>query len=473
MPSPVVIKLAVSPPLIKPSTPSNKRKVTPSAELSSSKRALIVTTPHRRPSTVGTQVLLHDFPIPRQLFPDKLGTLSRDYSHARPPSQSHPREKETWHDRHIVLPFNLRDLSVSLENDEVSTLLYQVFPKTANVTETISRSHLIFQVDELPSTPWPQTIGGLPFTISDIGGDGRAVIFPRQIIGNTNISICEKEFNTASCGDRALRDLGAAVSSSFAKCLPSIRPLELMFTIEHRFYIVLEDHIAIYAVLSKLPGKIARRPVGYINNRELCRPMWADLPAKRYIEPQPVHGVIDASLYDTLRPGVLISSKLNKEHAHPVTFTTTSGILVQDRLGNRFMTGASHGIAADGNLSFTDICLVRLTDDVTFMNKTFDDSSGNVPSFVRLASDHDHSRWDICFLNSPFTGNMEAEVVGKSVKMEKSTHSTEDQMRYIAYSWAYTGQVEGNNDKIRPPNGFSVSVSASEVTNAGYSLVQE
>ncbi|TGJ87023.1 hypothetical protein E0Z10_g1727 [Xylaria hypoxylon] len=458
-----------------PWTPLNKRRVTPSAEQSSPRGALIVTTEQED-------------------------------------------AKASWHGQHVLLPFKLRELKNDIHKGEVYDILYHIFPDTTHVTEARWRSHLIFQVKELPESPWPLTVGGMPFTITSHDNKGRALIFPRQILGNFDISICQQGYKVEEFTDKELRNLGANVHSWFKKNLPETRMIELMLTSERTIYIVLKDPADISSVRITLPGKIARCPVGYFTNRELYRPLWADLPARRQVEQLPISGVIDNTAYDTLRPGVLISSKILQDHGHPADFSTTSGILVQNNSGSCFMTAASHGISDDGNIcqgdhpgrsigeavseiSSTDISLVKLRDNITFVNETFENNSGDSPSFSRLATSEDKFVFDSCFLNSPYTGNMEASMVSKSVKLETSAHATEDKLRFVVYNWCYMGQTEGNKDRVYPPdgtcgsaiwddngvitglyhyyiqtgpwNGFSASASASELVEAGYTLVKE
>ncbi|KAI0865618.1 hypothetical protein F4860DRAFT_500283 [Xylaria cubensis] len=493
MSSPTIVKLSISPRGSSPRTPSNKRRITPSAEKSSPRRALIVTTATRGPLTSQGDIFLKPFSAPRQLF-----------SHAHPSSQGQEDAKVTWHQRHVLLPFNLRDLSNDIHKGE-----------TTNVTEARWRSHLIFQVKELPESPWPLTVGGVPFTITSQDNKGRALIFPRQILGNFEISICQHGYKVEEFSDKELRKLGADVHSWFKENLPETRMIELMLTSERTIYVVLEDHADISSLRITLPGKIARCPVGYLTNRELRRPSWADLPEKRQVDPQPTSGVIDNTAYDILRPGVLISSKTLKDHGHPAVFSSTSGTLVQNNSGNCFMTAASHVMGDDGDIwqgdhlgrsigeavleiSSTDISLVKLKNDIAFVNETFENNGGDSPTFTRLATSDDRFVFDDCFLNSPYTGNMDASIVSKSVKLETSTHPTEDKLRYVIYNWCYMGQTEGNEDRVRPPdgtcgsaiwndngvitgfyhyyiqegpwNGFSASVSASELVEAGYTL---
>ncbi|KAH8158377.1 hypothetical protein CIB48_g9873 [Xylaria polymorpha] len=410
--SPEIMKFPASPRGSSRQTPSNKRRVTPSAEQSSPRGALIVTTANRGPLPSQGEILLKPFSVPRQLF-----------SHAHPSSKEQEDTKATWHQQHILLPFNLRDLSNDIYGNEVSNLLYNIFPETTNVTEARWRSHLIFQVKKLPKSPWPLTVGGVPFTICSDDDKGRALIFPRQMLGNFEISICQDGYKVNEFSDQELRELGADVHS--------------------------------------------------------C--------------------------------------KILKEHGHPAVFSTTSGILVQNNSGTRLMTAASHGIADDRNvwqgegdyssrsigeavleISCTDICLVKLKNDIMFVNETFENTSGDSPNFTRLATSEDRFISNQWFLNSPYTGNMEATIVAKSVRMP-STHPTEDNLRYFIYNWSYMGQMEGNEDRVRPPDGtcgsviwddngvitgfyhyyietgrwegFSVSVSASELVKAGYTLV--
>ncbi|KAI0536929.1 hypothetical protein GGR58DRAFT_527884 [Xylaria digitata] len=485
MSNPTIVKLPVSPGRSSPRTSSKKRKVTPSAEQSSPRRAL----------HIQGRFFEGPFPPPppKQLF-----------SHAHPSSRGQDDAKATWHEQHVLLPFNLRDLSNDIHRGEICDLLHHIFPETTNV-------------EELPKSPWPLTVGGVPFKITSHDNQGRALIFPRQILGNFEISICQQGYKVEEFSDKELRNLGADVHSWFKKSLPENRMIELMLTSERTIYIILEDHVDISSLRITLPGKIARCPVGYLTNHELHRPLWVDLPAKRQVEPQPINGVIDKTAYDILRPGVLISSKVLKEHGHPAVFSTTSGVLVRNNSGNHFMTAASHGIGDDRRvwqgdhlgrligeavleIPFTDIGLVKLKNKITFVNETFENNSGDSPCFSRLATSEDRFVFGDCFLNSPYTGNMAASIVSKSVKLGTSTYPTEDGLRYVVYNWCYIGQTEGNKDRIHPPdgtcgsairhdncvitgfynyyiqngpwNGFSASVSASELVEAGYTLVK-
>ena len=157
-------------------------------------------------------------------------------------------------------------------------------------------------------------------------------------------------------------------------------------------------------------------------------------------------------------------------------FSTTSGVLVKNPSGDLFITAASQGIG-DGetvwqanrsgrmigeaviDISFADVTLLKLKDDVEFVNKTFETNAGTVPEFTRLQTSEDELSFSLCHLNSPYTGNMEANIVSKSVRLFKSSsHPTESNLTYIVYDWMYMGQEEGNDSNFRPPDGTCASV---------------
>jgi hypothetical protein len=69
--SPSAVALVVTPSASAPATSANKRKITPSAEQSSSKRQMIITTPSysHHNTAEGTDISTDPFYAPKQLFP--------------------------------------------------------------------------------------------------------------------------------------------------------------------------------------------------------------------------------------------------------------------------------------------------------------------------------------------------------------------------------------------------------------------
>lgn len=305
--------------------------------------------------------------------------------------------------------------------------------------------------------------------------------------------------------------------------MPSVELIEIIFTCERTFFLIVENNTNIGAMKRHMPGKLASCPAGYLRDRDVRRLEWADLKAKRRIEPVLALGIVETTAYEILRPGVVIYSNASKDHAHPASLSSTSGVLVKNAAGDDFLTGPSHEIGKDKTvyqdlgtgprrlvgkgkavqeISFTDISLIRLSEEVVFINETFENSFGVAPKFTSLfGEDHDCAldlRFSV-YLNSPFFGDMEGTIMARSIKLERSSHPGADRLRYVAYNWAYMGQPdEGEEDKINTPDGrcgsaiwddegtvvgvfhyyiasgawagFCVSVSAVEVVRAGYKL---
>ncbi|KAK8081200.1 hypothetical protein PG997_009018 [Apiospora hydei] len=345
------------------------------------------------------------------------------------------------------------------------------------------------------------------------GKSGRPLLFKGGLVGQLNLQICQEGYDVTRLSDRALRKLTAEVCALFQKNLPDVKIVELMLACENIIFIVVGDHVNLQN-RSRLPGRIAKCVVKYLRNSELHRPSWADRPAKRQVDPPPVRGIVDKTVYDVLRPGVMISSMVLK-NAHPVEYSTTSGVFVHNAGGTRLMTAATHGIDDNGQIwqtgnkakivgravqeiPFTDISLVELEDGVNTSKQTFENDAGVTPNFTRLATMDDIRAFTVCYLNSPYTGNMAGNIVMRSVKLEESNHPAEDRIRYVVYQGLYTNQVEDNESHVQPPDGtcgsviwdddgvvlgfyhyyieegdfagYSVTVSASEMVEAGYSL---
>ncbi|KAI1399027.1 hypothetical protein F4819DRAFT_436789 [Hypoxylon fuscum] len=424
-------------------------------------------------------------------------------------------EQFLWHNRHVLMPYNLRDQSNNITEGELCSLLHNIFPSTENVTQPCFRGYLIFQVKQLPSAPWPLTVGGLPITVSETrSGRGRALMFPRAMPGRLSISILQRGFDATNMSDKSLRQLAHDVNTYFQLNLPNVHIIELMFTCERTFFLVINDHVELKT--GGWPEKIANYPVAYLHDKDLNRPTWIDQPARQEIVPQPSVGIVDDTAYDVLRPGVMISSSIITGHSHPATLSSTAGVLVKNPAGDSFMTAASHAIGnsekvwqsrrpaetigkAAVEIPLTDICLVELEKSISFSTQTFEASDGIVPQFTRLATSGDEFGFSKCYLNSPYTGLLDSVIIAKSIKIqaEGTPNPTEERLRYVVYDWLYHGQEEGNiraelpggmcgsviwNDegviqgfyqfsiKEGPWKGFSACVSASEVVESGYAL---
>ncbi|RDA84244.1 hypothetical protein CP532_2120 [Ophiocordyceps camponoti-leonardi (nom. inval.)] len=209
-------------------------------------------------------------------------------------------------------------------------------------------------------------------------------------------------------------------------------------TMQNCMFIVLDgDSFAINGVAPQLPGKIAQCFVGYLHESELHRPV---------------------SMRDSLA-------------RCSVTHISDTGVLVQNRDDQTFLTGASHGFGDDGTVyqlqadqskrfvgkvetSFPDIALVQLHQDVDAVNVSFEDQHGNVPAFSRLLGEQPsdlspQSKFPtMVHFDSPFTGVMSGTVVAHSMKIESQDASDAD-VRFVPCEWLFTGQMEGNGNSPR------------------------
>ena len=503
--TPIIRALAATAKTPQQSGSGKKRKITPSFEQSSSKRSLILVAPKDTFSSTGQEIPAQPFFAPKHLSSQESIGVAEQHSHAHPSSKKDDSENESWHVKHILLPFDLRDKKIDIFADDVLSLLKNIFPGTLEIGEGRCRSQLTFDVDKMPSGPWPLTIGGLPFTISS-HDQGRGLICSAQKLGNLRISICQ-EYEVNFC-ESNLRILAADVQANFQENLPEIRILELIFSSAHTFDIVLEDHVSIDSMRNKLPGRIALCPVGYLRERDLCRPLWTDISAKRQIQPQPINNIIDDTVYDIIRPGVLLSSRVTRGHAHPVIMSTTAGILVQNSKGDRFMTGAYHGIENEvwqtqqptriiadvvEEIPSMDISILKLRDGIIFVNETFEDENGDTPKFNRFINPDDDVNHMVTNLNSPYTGNMEGTIFMRSYRFEGNDKN-------MLYNWTYMGQDDSFVQRYMPPDGicgsviwdddgailgfiqhyvdsgphkgYCLSMNATELARAGYTLVK-
>ena len=430
-------------------------------------------------------------PIPSAI---KMSTPNKKRKLAPFPTQS---------SRHVLLPFDLRNQSLDiLDDNEIRALLFGIFPGTTQVSEGRFRSYLSFTVNELPKEPWPLTVGGLPITINT-KTEGRGPLSPigRLVWGRPAISVCQQwDGRSGPISGNELRSIAAELHREIRARRPDVRLVEVMFPCDRYFCLVLGNETDINAVRANLPGKIAKLPAAYINDGQLNRPRWTQRRERQNMEPEPEpepsRGIEDDTPYNVLRPGVMLRSTKSRTDAHPAELRSTSGVMVKNASGHCFMTAASHGIGQDetvfqshpgGNqkrvlgkaihrISLTDVAIVRLNDDIPFENELFQADQGGSTRVTRLLGENQGDSQHVgslVVLNSPFTGKLEGCVAMLSVKIERSEQlpvqqakEEEDEVRYISYTWIYTGQAEGAANPIIPADGTCGSVILDEGNRA-------
>ncbi|KAF4125978.1 hypothetical protein GMORB2_1224 [Geosmithia morbida] len=387
------------------------------------------------------------------ILPQPLGTPSLVKKRGISPSAALSSPKSTF-------GFNLRDEKLHiLNNKSVRNLLFSIFPNTTEIGEDRARPFLHFTVNELPAEPWPLTVGGIPITLSTCTA-GQGFPFSTKVSrrGNTSISIGQTlDGRNGALSSEDLRTVTAELLAYINGNHLKTDLVEVMFASDRFFYVVLGNDTDMSVARSRLPGKLAKCITGYIFDHEVNRPGWARQKSRRETLPQPFRGTKDDIAYYALRPGVMISSTNYMIHTHSVDVSTTSGVMVKNASGQRFMTAASRDIGEDGailqtfpgdwkkplgsavqEICFTDVAFVQLNDDVLFSNELFENDSGVTNQMTTILGENEGNGIDLdemVFIDSPFTGEMEGTIMMKLAKLERDTsfHATDASLSYIVY----------------------------------------
>lgn len=336
--------------------------------------------------------------------------------------------------------------------------IVQLFPTAFDVS--VFPPFLVIRVRQLPPKPWPFTISGLPVQLTTTDHEDP---FKRGKLGR---------------GPKILPqiDLHRRVNYTHALLLQVIEAChQLQIKISHIFcfggfwQVGVPDDMD----LKRLPCLAASCPVSYQKDSETPRPTPAALRSK------PPQGVeYDDTIYATsgtalLRPGIMLSSSLQTTTRHGKTEetwkTSTSGILVADGSGERFVTVATHGFEDDGlvyhsnprdgkgigrivqSLPATDISLLRLPPGLRYVNETFgtiSDSQGVLLTGLSPCAPPHLQTSDSITRNDPFTGNCEGLTMAVGVRI-----SDDPNAKYIAHQWVI---FENGNEPVDGSGGCPI-----------------
>lgn len=350
--------------------------------------------------------------------------LSTDYSRVlenRSPletTHAHPESPESSTSgiqippsRHIILPFNLRQNRTAFHGAN-SELLYRLFPDTKSVS--FDGYFLVFWLSALPPKPWPVTIAGVqPYFTIDPNDDGPTPPIKRA---SKSILRVSDEIDATNLPPGKIDDAFELVKNFFAQAKISITEVQYWNIF---FVIILENE---ETDLAKVPSAIGRCRCFYLFENEMGRPRPDEFPARQICDP--TGNIVDNGEYDILRPGVMVSS--GRDPTTHIEYLTSSGVLVEDSRGNRYMTVASHGFPHGDTvfhpsagcknigqiimeISHTDVALVKLHDEVQFVNETFEsplDGAGPVQLQEFIPADETQVG-SFVYMNNPFAGYSE------------------------------------------------------------------
>ncbi|KAK2795006.1 hypothetical protein FQN52_006885 [Onygenales sp. PD_12] len=352
---------------------------------------------------------------------------------------------EAQHPLHIILPFDLqRDPSAF--NPENRKYLYAIFPDVEVIS--FDKRFLRFYMNKLPSKPWPRTIAGVPaYFTSDPTNEGPIAPIKRASSSRTRLS------DDIDCryDPTKRRQLFELIQKHFLKVKIGIYEIQYW----SNFVVIVLDSDD--TDMTAVPRAVASCPCYYLFKSEMGRRR--DAPVLATNES---HGdIYDDSQYAVLRPGIMLSSGVDEESGQELL--TTSGILVQDMNGDQSMTAASQGVPhgqkvfhphqngreigeAIMELPYTDIALVRLHDNETFLNEFFENNHmlKPAPSLRGFIRSSEVASGSTVFMDSAFTGYEEG-IVGCYSVTRIPTHDPHDPhgpatMEWIETRWDYFGQ---------------------------------
>lgn len=186
---------------------------------------------------------------------------------------------------------------------------------------------LVFCLKTLPPKPWPVTIAGVPSYLTTDPNDGG----PSPPIKRASKTILRISPDIdGNYHPEKMDDIFELVKKFFLQAKISITEIQYW----NNFLVIALEYEN--TDLTKVPSAIARCCCFYLFESEMGRPI--QYPTKRIQEP--TDNVVDNSQYDILRPGIMLSSGKDETG---MEILTTSGALVQDSLGDQYMTVASHG----------------------------------------------------------------------------------------------------------------------------------
>ncbi|KAE8421589.1 hypothetical protein BDV36DRAFT_304697 [Aspergillus pseudocaelatus] len=363
-------------------------------------------------------------------------------THAHPEPQR--RVADLLPSRHVVLPFNLRHNRHALRG-KAWEQLFNLFPDTISVSS--DGYFLVFHLGSLPPKPWPITIAGVqPYFTTDLNDDGP--IPPIKRASKTVLRV-SAERNVTKLPPARIDEAFDLVIDYFSSSKIPITEIQYWDTF---FVIVLQSE---EIDMAEVPSAIGHCRCYYLFEEEMGRPHPDEFLAQRIRDPN--GDIVDNSKYDVLRPGVMLGSE-----RHPISgleLRTTSGVLVEDFRGERYITAASHGFphgdrvfhpSAGGReighltmeLTYTDIAIVKLHENVQFVNETFEATSLGVPptTLVDFIPADETQIGSEVYMNNPFTGYSEGTCGPHSRLRIPSDDPYQGSIQWIKARWVYMGQ---------------------------------
>ncbi|KAI9367319.1 hypothetical protein BJX61DRAFT_316587 [Aspergillus egyptiacus] len=493
---------------------TKRRRITPSNEASLTNRLLVVSPtspvqpqPLRAPPTFSSSSAEDLFPNARAII-ELRRPLHLPHGHPNTCHSSPETQPNLPISRQIRFPFDLHNSPAKFFDRANTKLLLDIFPSAQGVD--FDERMLIYHFQTLPPKPWPKKVAGVPCYLTDDEQDLGP--FARILRRRSRSRITISDHLDLRDNEPAAQLIFDLVKDFYER--ESIPITEIQFW-ETTVIIVLDMPKDNDDVLYKVPRSVGQCNCFCLYEEEMGRPR--TLPAFRMKPASPNNGKIDNSRYETLRPGVILSSgKHTEEEGSEIL--SSSGVLIKNRSGGvEFITAAAHGIPGspyDGNVyhpshagakvgqiikevTHTDVALVRLEEGVKFINEPFENTvTASGPfNFIGLARAAETKIGANIYLDSPFSGFLEGTRLSHSYMRVPTNDPLGPEQKWIRCQWNYMGQgsqeamVDGicgsaiwedNRNVIgfsryAPASGlfadYCLSISADCLLDEGYSIV--
>ena len=483
-------------------SPVAKRRITPSPELTSPKKRLILSPTGRdlardiaAPWVIrkGTSIRNSSSQL-TNVFLEERKDFGLSHSHPDP-----PRPLPTIDCERIDLPFDLKIQPDAFQDKDNRELLWKIFP---DIRELSFDRFLVLRLGELPPKPWPRVVAGVPCYLTKAEDMG-PLVRVMGLGGNIKIRVAPETDG---------RDLGQDWDKVFLIAKDFFNKAQISVT-EIQYWgnflvVILEDE---QTDLTKLARVIARCNCFYHFKKDFHRPQ--QYPALRFIEPSGYQA--DNSQYQVLRPGVMLGSERSPRDG--VEMLTSSGVLIQhDHTRVKYLTVASHGFPSGGKvyhpsangreigelileLSHTNISLVKLHNNVQYVNETFKTSTmpDSPVRFKGFPKANETRSGDFVYMESPFNGFLEGTYGVPVFLRLPPDDPAEPEQQWVRSRWDYVGQDFGGEIKEGvcgsaiwnadmkvvgffryicnegPMKDWAFSVAADHLIEKGYSLVVE
>ena len=349
--------------------------------------------------------------------------------------------------RHIILPFDLHQDPSHFHEKSNYDLLFGLFPGAQIVQ--FDDYTLTFRFLELPAQPWPKTVAGVPsYLTADPNDRGPSV--PLSHWSRSQVSLGK---------DLDLRKTDAAVGHIFVLVRDFFSGIQIAIN-EIQFwgnFVIIVLGLESDDVLNAVPRSVAQCPCFYLFESEVRSdrgsPVFGTKPSF------PSH-LVDDTRYQSLRPGVMLSA--GRPRGQDAEILSSSGILVRSKHGREYMTAAAHAFP-DGDFGSTvyhprfsdmplgkiettekntDIALIRLANNVQFVNEPFKNTVNPDPpvkfkDFARAASTR---LGDSCRMDTPSSGYVEGTKRVHAIRKLPQTGAYKPKNMWIPADWLYMGQ---------------------------------